>query len=423
MAKMRVGERVGLAVFAERGGAKDVIAEQTRANVFAAILSGGPLSRVDVALRTGLSPSTITKVVTPLIEAGYVVEAGPLKQERGLGRPQRGLAVNPNRHVVVGVRLHPSRIEVVGTDMQARVVARTESRLPSRRPEVVLDCAARAIAELFDAMGPGHPSVLGIGVAVGGHIDLVGGVCLHSGVLGWHGVDVAGPLVAVTGLPVVVSNDTNALCIAERWFGNGRGSDSFAVVTVGTGIGCGLFIRGKPYLGATGLAGEFGHLPLAPDGPRCSCGRSGCLETVASWPAILRSIAEHGGPRLRSIRKAARLARDDVGPDGKAARAAFTSAGEAIGRGLAALCNLVNPQKIVLSGEGVHQYDLFGTAMRESFDAHGFSTATSDCELIVHEVDDDLWARGAASVAIYQAVGGRTSGHAPLTSTLSRPLR
>lgn len=384
----------------------DVIAEQTRANVFAAILSGGRLSRVEVAERTGVSPSTITKVVGPLIEAGYVIEAEPVKRAGGLGRPQRSLAVNANRHVVLGIRMHPSRVQAVVTDLQTKVIARTEQRLPSRRPDVVLRTAEQLISELLDSLGPKHPSVLGIGAAVGGHIDRFSGTCVHSGLLGWHDVDVAGPLTSATGLPVVVSNDTNALCVAEHWFGNGRGSDSLAVVTVGTGVGCGLLIGGKPYLGATGLAGEFGHLPLVADGPRCTCGRVGCLETVASTAAILRGISERGGPRLRSIARAAKLARDDAGADGQAARAAFETAGEALGRGLATVCNLMNPEKVVLSGEGVGEYDLFGPALSEAFRSHGFSTATTDCELIVHDVDNDLWARGAASVAIYQAVGG-----------------
>ncbi|GLW96771.1 ROK family transcriptional regulator [Microtetraspora sp. NBRC 16547] len=384
------------------GDGPDVISGQTRAAVFAAVLSAGPLSRVEVAERTGLSPSTVTKVVAPLMEAGYLVETGVASAGGTPGRPRRMLSVNRDRHRVAGVKLHPSKVTAVLTDMEGRVTARAERRLRGHRPESVLRTAADAVAELMVTEGP---PALGLGVGVGGHVDQTTGKIVHSGILGWEDVDVAGPLAELTGLPTVVSNDVNTLVVAEHWFGKGRGTESFAVVTVGAGIGCGLLLGGRLYTGAGGLAGELGHLPLYQDGPECSCGNRGCLEAMASTPAILRSIAERGGPALRSIVRAARLAREDSGPSGAAARAAFEAAGEALGRGLAALYNLLNLEMVILSGEDVNAHDLFGPAASAAAEAHAFSTAARDCELVVDAVDDQLWARGAACLVIHQAVG------------------
>lgn len=390
----------------------DPIGEQTRADVFAAILTAGPLSRTQVAQRLGLSASTVTKVVNPLVAADYLVETGETasrpsgSRRTGPGRPQKLLQVNETRHVVVGVKLAPHQVTGVLTDMRAQTLARTDRPLEDRAPAAALDAAAKVVAELLTAIPNSADRVLGVGVGVGGDVDAAQGICRYSGLLGWEKVDLAGPLWAATGLPIVVNNDVNTLVVAERWFGAGRDVDSFAVVTIGAGVGCGLLINGTLHAGASGLAGELGHIPLQPDGPECSCGNRGCLEALASYNAVLREISRRGGPDHLDIASAIQLARAGAagGDAGEIARAAFASAGDALGRGLAVLCNLLNLEKIILAGEGVTAHDLFGPALAASLDRHAFSTAARDCELLVDVVDDDLWARGAACLVIRHAV-------------------
>ncbi len=379
------------------------IGEDTRAEVFAAILTAGPLSRTEVARRTGLSPSTVTKVVTPLLAADYLVEAGA--ESSGIGRPRRLLRVNRNRHTVIGVKLGTTHVTGVRTDMEARVNARAARPLAERSPTHSLEAAAAVVGELLAAEPAASAKALGVGVGVSGHIDARSGVCLRSGLLGWEQVDIAGPLSALTGLPVVVDNDVNTLTVAEHLFGAGRGARSFAVVTVGVGVGCGLLLDGELYSGATGMAGELGHIPVDPAGPQCHCGNRGCLESLASFDAIMRETRGSGGTACSSIEQAIALARTDRGPAGQAARDAFETAGAALGRGLATLCNLLNLEKIVLSGEGAVAHDLFGRALDAALRAHAFSTAARDCDLVVDAVDDDLWARGAACHVIREAVG------------------
>jgi predicted NBD/HSP70 family sugar kinase len=382
----------------------EVISAQTRSQVFSAILSAGRISRTQIAAQSGLSPSTVTKVVAPLLTANYLVELGAQRPGRGAGRPQRMLAVNGERHVVVGVKLHPTHVTGVLTDMESRVISRASRRLRGRHFKRMLEAAGAVVQELLDDQSGARAAPLGLGVAVGGHVDSPTGTLVHSGVLGWDDVDVATPLAQATGLPTVVNNDLNALVVAERWFGKGRGVGSFAVVSMGAGVGCGLVLRGELYTGSTGLAGELGHLPLQPGGPICSCGNQGCLEAIASNDAILSEVRARGGSDCRSIAQAMRWARSDEGLAGEAAREAYRLAGEALGRGVAALCNLLNLQRIILSGEGVDAYDLLGPALESAWQAHAFSSAARDCELMVDAVDDDLWARGAACLVIHQAL-------------------
>lgn len=394
-----------------RAPIKDLIGEQTRAEIFALVLTAGPLSRTGLAQRLGLSPSTVTRLLPPLLEGDYLreTESGAGTRSSRPGRPQRMLRVNAERHVVIGVKIAPTHVSAVLTDMAANVLARAEESLEDRRPHTATAAAAALTARLLADVPAGGPAdrVLGIGVGVSGHVDSVSGVCRYSALLDWQKADVAGPLSEATGLPVVVNNDVNTLVVAERWFGQGRDVDSFAVVTVGSGIGCGLLLDGSLYAGASGLAGELGHLPLDPAGPLCSCGRRGCLEALASRDAVLRSVREALPPQAGGcpdIEHAIELARHGSGNGRAVARSAFAGAGAALGRGLAGLCNILNLQKIILAGEGVAAHDLFGPAMVTALEEHAFSDAARDCTVEIDPVNDDLWARGAACLVIRATV-------------------
>ncbi|HVV19692.1 MAG TPA: ROK family transcriptional regulator [Pseudonocardiaceae bacterium] len=378
------------------------VGDAAKTRLLAAILGAGEISRAQLSERTGLSASRVTKVVAPLLESGVIEEVGVAPGD-GPGRPQRMLAVRRNRSAVIGIKLAPSRVTGVLTDMDSQVLARADGKVATSGP----DAAIHAMRKICDELR-GHPAAermptVGVGVGLGGHVDSQLGVCVRSGVLGWEDVAIADRLVAETGLPVVVNNDVNALAVAEHWFGKGRSVQSFAVVTTGLGVGCGLVLNDRLHVGASGLAGEFGHLPLFPDGPPCTCGNRGCLEAVASFQAIVRMLRD-GGVRCRSIAQAVRLARKDDTTAGALARQAFATAGSALGRGIAALCNMLNLERIILSGEGVSAQDLFGPALDAAWRAHSFSTAASDCELIFDVVGQDMWARGAACLAIQNVV-------------------
>ncbi|MGW7466062.1 ROK family protein [Streptomyces xantholiticus] len=384
----------------------ELVSEQTRAEIFATVLTAGPISRTQLAQRLGLVPSSVTRMLPPLLEHDYLRESDTAPQ--GRGRPQKMLQVNPDKHLVVGMKIGPAQVSGVVTDMAANVLARAEEPIADCTPETALSAAAFLTGSLLAEAPEAADKVLGLGVGVSGHVDSTAGICRYSALLDWNKVDVAGPLRKATGLPVVVNNDVNTLVVAERWFGEGRDVDSFAVVTVGPGIGCGLLLDGTLYSGATGLAGELGHLPLDPTGPMCSCGRRGCLEALAGDRAVLRHLQD-AGVSCGTITEAIDLARSAGGSAQTVAASAFAEAGTALGRGLAGMCNLLNLQKIIIAGEGAVAYDLFGPAMTAAVEAHAFSTAARDCDIHLDPVRHDLWARGAACLVIRDAVGAAIS--------------
>ncbi|TQJ37368.1 ROK family protein, partial [Streptomyces sp. SLBN-115] len=181
----------------------------------------------------------------------------------------------------------------------------------------------------------------------------------------------------------------------EQWFGAGVGLSNFAVVTVGAGVGCGLVVHGRVVAGAHGVAGEIGHVTVDPDGPLCHCGNRGCVEAIAADPAILARIRERTGVEVADTAQAVDLARRGDAH----AREAYSRAGEAIGRGIATVANLLGPERVVISGEGLAAYDLFAEQIRGAFAAAAFGSAAR-CDLQTRPLPFEEWARGAAATAI-----------------------
>jgi predicted NBD/HSP70 family sugar kinase len=368
-----------------------------RAELFSLLLRNEPLTRADLAALASLDQSTVTRTLKPLIDSGYVTESPAAPA--GRGRPRRVLRVAVEKLCAVGIKIGPRVISGVLTDLGAKVIARRELELDHPGPEEAL----AAVAELADGLLAEVPGsrerTLGIGVGVSGHVDPPSGTCRFSPILGWHEVDIATPLSRASGLPVSVHNDVNTLAVAEYLFGAGREAEDFAVVTLGPGVGLGLVIGGRLHDGAEGLAGEFGHIPLLPNGPQCHCGRRGCLEALAGDDAISRAAG------VPDVGAAADLARNGEGSTKRTARLAFHSAGEWIGRGLAVIDNILAPELILLSGEGIAAYDLLSEGITSSLRDCAFEGARALERLRVDSADVNLWARGAACLAIQQSLG------------------
>ncbi|MDD9380180.1 ROK family transcriptional regulator [Streptomyces sp. ZAF1911] len=363
--------------------------------VLALLLAEGPLSRVELARRTGLSSTAITKAARPLIDDGYLYELPPERTAPGAGRPVNPLAVTPDREFFVGVKISDDRLFGVVCDLRARVRATAERTLDSHEPSSVAGLLTDLVDELLDTDTAFRDRTRHLGIAVSGDVDRGGGRVRFSGRLGWRDVPLAETLAGTTGLTVTVENDVKALTIAEHWFGEGVGTGYFALVTIGAGIGSALVVNGELVTGAYGVAGEMGHIPVDPAGPRCRCGAVGCVEAIASTGAILEAVRRGTGAADLGFDRAVEMARDGD----PVAREAFARAGRAIGVGIATLVNLVGPERVVVSGEGAGTYDLFGQHIKDAYAAHAFGAAVK-CPLSLRPLPWEEWARGAAAVAV-----------------------
>ncbi|MFB7275368.1 ROK family protein [Streptomyces sp. NPDC056244] len=371
--------------------------------VFTTVLSHGPLTRTGIARRTALSSAAVTKAVRPLLEAGYLVEGAGEEARSALGRPANPLRVDGGRALFIGVKVTGDEIIAVLADLCCRIRVARHLPLTARDPGSVLASIAGLVQELLTEADGFGVEVRGVGLAVSGDVDRAAGVVRYSPFLDWRDVPLAELAGTVTGLPVTVDNDVRALTVAEQWFGAGAGISDFALVTVGAGIGCGLVVHGRVVSGAHGVAGEIGHLSIDPLGPPCHCGNTGCVEAIAGDAAIIRRVGEVTGLPVTGSDQALDLAhRGDPG-----AREVYARAGEAIGRAIGAVVNVLGPQRVIISGEGLAAYDLFAEHIRDAFTASAFGTA-AQCDVMTRPLPFEEWARGAAATAIQSFIGTDT---------------
>lgn len=368
--------------------------------VFTTLLSHGPLTRAEVGRRTRLSPAAVTKAVRPLMEAGYLVEGVDEGARPAVGRPANLVWVDGGRALFIGIKVTGDEIIAVLADLCCRIRLSRHVRLAGREPEAVLPAITALVQELLTEADGFGVQVRGLGIAISGDVDRADGVVRYSPFLEWRDVPLAEIARTATGLPVTVDNDVRALTVAEHWFGAGVGLSDFALVTVGAGIGCGLVVHGQVVSGAHGVAGEIGHLSLDPLGPLCHCGNRGCVEAIAADPAILRAVRAATGKQVTDAAAALELAHgEDLG-----VREVYARAGEAIGKAIGFLVNILGPQRVVISGEGLAAYDLVAEGIRDAFAASAFGTA-AQCDLVTRPLPFEEWARGAAATAIQSFMG------------------
>ena len=234
-------------------------------------------------------------------------------------------------------------------------------------------------------------------MAISGDIDRATGVVRYSPFLGWRQVQLADLTSAATGLTVSIENDVKALAVAEHWFGAGVGTNCFAVVTVGIGIGCALVIDNRVHRGSHGVAGEIGHVPVAGESPPCHCGGRGCVEAIAGSGPIVSAVRQATQDDSIDFPEVVRMAVAGQGP----ARHAVGRAGQAIGLSVAAMANLVGPERILITADlaELASYEHFHEEARTAFARQAFGAA-ADCELTFGYRPFEAWARGAAAVAI-----------------------
>lgn len=324
---------------------RDTVRARNRREVLAAVQARPRSSRADVARRTRLSTSAVSTLVADLVASGLLVELGPVPT--GGGRPSIALGLAPTAGRVVGIHLGHADLRVVVTAIDGTLLHERRHELDvDHQPERTLARAARTTAELVGLPDPPAGKVMGMGVALSAPVIDARLLPSPPMLLDWGDVDVSGVLGERTGLPVRMGNDATLGALAEWRLGAGTGVEDLVHVMLGEGVGCGLVLGGRLHTGATGAAGELGHLPVDPDGQVCRCGARGCLETVVSKRALVAALAHARGPDVTvealfdlaeaGDRGAVRLLRD---------------AGRELGTALAAVCTVADPSLVVVGGD------------------------------------------------------------------------
>jgi predicted NBD/HSP70 family sugar kinase len=309
-----------------------------------------------IAGQIGLSRTTVHGLVAALQQRDLVVRLpNPPVAPARPGRPPSRFAVNPSAAAVVGIDFSRGSVRVAVADLELHVHGERQRSLQESAPgEEAIDLAVELFGDVMAEVPIARSQLLGVGIGLPGPIDRTGNFASPTIAPNWIGVHPKEEMRQRLGLPVVVDNGSNLGALGETMAGAAIGCEYVAYVAAAIGIGCGLIINGKIYRGSQGTAGELGHTVLDEDGPICYCGNRGCLETRVGANAILALLRESHGPRLREVSRnqVERLVQviEWAGAGDQGCRRVLTDVARDLGSAVANLCNLFNPERVVLGG-------------------------------------------------------------------------
>jgi predicted NBD/HSP70 family sugar kinase len=359
------------------------------------------ISRTDVARRTGLSRPTVSALLDQLDAAGLLEQAARNDGVRA-GRPPVKVSLAPGAAFAVGLDIGHDHVRVGVCDLAGTLLCDAfAAEDVDDEPEETLDLACELVGAVLADAGVPWDAVIGVGVGIAAPVEAGTGALMANGILpSWAGVQPGAVLSERLGVPVRVDNDANAGALGEHMLGAGRGFDHIAYVRLSAGVGLGLILNGRPYHGA-GIAGELGHVTVVPptiDATVCRCGNRGCLETVAS-PVAVAGLLERSGHGVVSVPGLLEL----VLSGDRGARRAVADAGALVGRAVAAVVNVLNPQLIVIGGELAGAGEWILEPLRGALARHAVGPAVDAARVCVGELGERAEVVGAAALLLSEA--------------------
>jgi predicted NBD/HSP70 family sugar kinase len=378
---------------------RDIVLELIRA--------GQPISRADLARRSGLGRSTVSQIVEQLIGENWVRDGAMGSLPRG--RKPTLVGLNENL-LAVAIDIHPKQATVALVDLNGRLLSRYQVPITSD-PETSL----RLIVECVQRIRPAGPnkSTEGIGISLPGRVNPTTQRLIFAPNLKWPEFDIKKVVETMTGLPVMLENDATACLLAERTFARMDGVRDAVLVAVAEGVGTCILANGQLFSGHNGMAGEFGHISIDPHGPRCECGKNGCWEVFSSCRAAIRYYHElkpksHLGTFQELLNRAEE---GDV-----AAAQALNMQAVWIGRGLRMIIASVSPSTILIAGDVTVAWHRFGPVIeKEAIDL----TLAGSSPLIRPTHEGEIARLRGAAALVFQRGAGRPASTASRAGTIS----
>jgi len=389
---------------------KGATAVETHSAVLDLIRSGGVVSRIELADRSGLTGASISRIVRQLLDDGLIVETG-FGDSTG-GKRRTLLQLNPKSRHAVGVSLDFASITYVITDLGGQVVARLESAgIGHESPQVVITRIAGELEGLLRTARVDRDTLVGIGIAAAGRQDSRHHVLrANPEATEWELFALEDTLGAETDLPVVVENDSTCAAIGEFWVGRIPASADFATVYLATGFGLGLVTNGDVYRGSSSNVGEIGHMVLDVNGPRCWCGSRGCLEMLAAPRRIvdlamqapdLVSELDLSGDVADTRRDAALIARA-AAQDHPRAVTLIEESAFYLSKALLSATNLLDLDQIILAGPGFSDAgEIYLRVVSEELNRLSFVRAVHPTKVGLSTAGSNSAALGAATLVLH----------------------
>ena len=371
-----------------------------RERVIELLRTRGALTRADLARSLSLSRATVSNVVAALYHEGLVVETegtDTAVQPRQ-GRPGALLTLNPSAGVVVGIDFGHTHMRVIVADLAHTVLAEnTRILVRDHDARHALENAVAMTEETLLAARVDRAKVIGVGAGVPGPVNtLTGAVGSSSIAPSWVGLRPGDELAGRLNLPVLVDNVGNLGALAEVTWGAGQGSQVAVYVKLGTGVGAGFVLGGRIFRGSCGTAAEFGHMTVDPAGQICRCGNRGCLETYVGLPALLGQLRAHYGADLATHDVVTLALAGD-----RACARVLADAGQRVGAAMAIVCNLFNPDRVIIGGELAAACDIVLPPLRNALDRDALPFAGGHVTVCKGQLGDRAVALGAIATVLH----------------------
>jgi N-acetylglucosamine repressor len=355
----------------------------------------GPISRAEVARLTGLTRTTVSDVVTTLLDDGVVREIG--RGPSSGGKAPILLEVHDDARLVVGLDLGEEHFAGSLVNLRGEIRRTVELAVDGRDG----DAALALVFDLLDQLLDGSTApLLGIGIGTPGLVDSRTGTIRRAVNLDWRDLPLGAIVAERYAVPVNVANDSQAAALAEYTYAGGDRVPNLIAIRVGRGVGAGLILRGALFQGDGSGAGEIGHVVVADDGVLCRCGRIGCLETVAGMPAIEgRAAKTTGKPTdLAALRTA-------IDADEGWALEIADAAGAALGRSIAGLIGALDIQRIVLLGPVTELGEPWLAAVRREAASRALALLADDIQIAIARPTTNVVIRGASALLVARELG------------------
>lgn len=371
-------------------GSQASLREANRSRIVEALKRHGGITQVEIASATGLSQATVSNIVKEL-QADGVLSIKPTSRN---GRRAMRVTLAKNLGLIVGAHFGERSLRVGVADLAQTVLMEQHMPLPDEhRADLGLDRAALLAADLLDSIGASMQEVQTFVIGIPAPVDnATGQIAARRMIKGWSGVQIADVMRARIRRPVLIDNDANLGALAEARHGAARDSDQAVYIRVSHGLGSGLIINGALFRGFAGTAGEIGHVTVDENGAVCRCGNRGCLETLVRGPVLLKMLRDSHGPM--TLRDVIHRAQDgDAG-----CRRIIADAGRHIGVATASMCNLLNPQRIVIGGELAQAGNILIEPLASVVERFAIPSAAAEVEIVQGELGDRAEMLGAIAL-------------------------
>lgn len=386
--------------------------ERNLAVILSALQQSTPISRSGLARVTGLHKASITSLINELESANFIRELELIPSDNA-GRPATGLGLNPEAGTIISVEIGVDYISAIVTDFTAKILWRHHEEADSPMDQDAILRQSFEIAEEGRIAAHALPGQLfGIAWGVPGLVNVETGTLLFAPNLGWADVPFRDLVTAKFDIPAYVDNEAKLAALGEATFGTARSFDYVIYVSSGIGIGGGIVINGQVISGASGFAGEIGHMTVDPEGPACNCGNHGCWETLASEWALFRRVREairDGQPTslARALKRNASLLTVpnivEAAQEGDTvAQEALRETGRWLGIGIANLINGFNPHGVVLGGNLSMAHEFLMPEIQDVVKQRALSRSLEECDIVIGEYGVDASLIGGVA-AVYRA--------------------